>query len=220
MLKRIFIKKIIKLSFFALVLNFSYLVLDGVAEKGDSKQKKTRTSLPYKEDKAVSEDNRAENPAKSNVAKDQSSSQSNVGSPKDGPKSDQKSKLASKEPIYINSDRFELDSKNRIFNYINNVVATQGDLKITTNRMDGLYNETNDLQKVICIKNVVVTKGQNIQATSQRAVYFVDKGVIELTESPELTKDGSTLIADKIKLFVDSDKSEAEGNVRVKINKQ
>jgi lipopolysaccharide export system protein LptA len=125
----------------------------------------------------------------------------------------------SNDPVYIKSDTLTLDSKSRVFTYEDNVEVVRGEVSITSDRVIGTYDENNQLQKVVCEDNVVVTKGQTLRASANRAVYTLSKKTIELTEAPELARDANVLFADKITIYVEEDRSEAEGNVRVKVIK-
>lgn len=120
-------------------------------------------------------------------------------------------------PVYIKSDTLTLNSKKRVFTYEGNVEVLRGDLRMTADVMIGKYDQKNQLETVICEDNVVLTKGEEMRASANRAVYRVPKAIIELTEGPELAREGNVLSADKISVFVDEDRSEAEGNVRVKV---
>lgn len=123
------------------------------------------------------------------------------------------------EPVLIKSDTLNLDSKQRVFTYRGNVHVTKGDLLITTDILVGRYSDTQELENILCRGNVVVTRGPDMRATSNRAFYNVKSAKIELTEEPELNRGGNVLAADKIIVFVNEDRSEAEGNVRVKVVK-
>jgi lipopolysaccharide transport protein LptA len=131
-----------------------------------------------------------------------------------------KSKGQSDSPVYIKSDTLDLNSKSRIFSYRGNVEVKRDDLIITAKVIDGYYTADNKIEKMIAKDNVVVTRGEGLRSVSNRAIYKVDANIIELTEKPELFKDGSVLAADKITIYVKEDRSEAEGNVRVRVVKQ
>ncbi len=131
-----------------------------------------------------------------------------------GPSSDQ-----SDAPLFIKSDSLNLNSKQRVFMYQGNVEVTRGDLTITSNAVEGRYDDSNKIQTVLCRGNVVITRGDTLRATANKALYTVAKSTIQLTEAPELFHNGSALAADKITVFLNDDRSEAEGNVRVKVIK-
>ncbi len=120
-------------------------------------------------------------------------------------------------PLFVTSVKLFGNAKTRVFRYLGNVEITQGDIFITADEVLGKYNEQDKLETVVCENNVVITKGAGMQASSQRAEYDVDKGVIVLTEGPELMQHGNVLTADKVIFYVDEDRSEAEGNVQVKV---
>ena len=125
----------------------------------------------------------------------------------------------SNAPLYVKSNSLQLDTLKRVFTYRGNVEVTRDDMLITTDLMTGFYNEKNQIQEIVCDDNVVITRGEALRASSNHAVYKVPEGVIVLTESPELINKGNALTADKVRIYVDEDRSEAEGNVRVKVIK-
>lgn len=120
-------------------------------------------------------------------------------------------------PVYIKSDSLSLDSTSRVFTYKGNVEIRKGDLTLTSDTVAGKYDEKNELQIVVCQGNVVVTRGETLRSVANKAVYRVPEATIVLTENPELMRQGNVLAADRITVFVDEDRSEAEGNVRVKV---
>jgi len=124
------------------------------------------------------------------------------------------SKDFGKLPTHITSDTLSLNAKTRVFTYQGNVKVTQGEMTLTSKTIDGTYNEQNQIQKIIARGDVVITK-QEIKATSQLASYDAVAAIITLTDNPQLQQGESVLIADKIKVFLNENRSQAEGNVRV-----
>ena len=122
-------------------------------------------------------------------------------------------------PLYVKSDSLRLNAKQKVFIYDGNVEIVRGDVRITCDSMKGTYGDDSKLKTILCQDNVVITRGEVLRASSNRAHYDVSESEIELTEGPELARDGNLLSADKITIFVDEDRSEAEGNVRVKVIK-
>jgi lipopolysaccharide transport protein LptA len=124
------------------------------------------------------------------------------------------------EPLFIKSNTLTLESRERVFTYRGNVEATKGDMKITSEVMRGNYDEENRIKTITAEGNVAITRGEDLKATSNRAVYTVATATIVLTEGPEVINNGNALTADKVTLFLNEDRSEAEGEVRVKVIKQ
>jgi lipopolysaccharide export system protein LptA len=119
-----------------------------------------------------------------------------------------------KLPTNIRSDSLTLNAKTRVFTYKGNVVVTQGDMTLTSKIVEGNYNEQNQIQKIVAKGDVIITK-QDINATSQLAAYDAVSSVVTLTDNPQLKQGESVLIADRIKVYLNEDRSQAEGNVRV-----
>lgn len=77
------------------------------------------------------------------------------------------------------------------------------------------------LEKIVCLKNVVITRKITAndlikqQATGDKAVYFVKKGKLELTEKPELHQGDNVLHGTKITLWTDSERLDIQrGDVK------
>ncbi len=119
-----------------------------------------------------------------------------------------------KLPTNITSDTLTLNAKTRIFTYKGNVTVTQGDMTLLSKVVEGSYSEKNEIQKIVARGDVIITKAE-IKATSQLATYDAIAGIITLTENPQLQQGESVLIADRIKVYVKENRSQAEGNVRV-----
>jgi lipopolysaccharide export system protein LptA len=117
-------------------------------------------------------------------------------------------------PTNIKSDALNLNAKDRVFVYKGNVVVTQGDMTLTSKLVEGNYNDLNQIQKITAKGDVVITK-QEIKATSQLAIYDAVSSIVTLTDNPQLQQGESVLIADRIKVYLNEDRSQAEGNVRV-----
>ena len=121
------------------------------------------------------------------------------------------------EPTYINSNSLTLKAQDRTFEYSGNVQVKHGDMTLTADVLDGRYTEKNDIDQLVARKNVVISRENSLRAKCERAVYDAKARIITLTENPELEQNGSTLMADAIKIFLDENRSVAEGQVRVKV---
>jgi lipopolysaccharide export system protein LptA len=120
----------------------------------------------------------------------------------------------SKLPTNISADSLTLNAKQRIFTYKGNVTVEQGDMKLTSKTLEGTYTEDNQIQKLIAKGNVKITK-QEIEATGQQALYDAPSATILLSDNPQLKQGESILTADRIKVFLKENRSQAEGAVRV-----
>jgi lipopolysaccharide export system protein LptA len=126
----------------------------------------------------------------------------------------------SKLPTYIKSDSLVLDPKKRVFTYTGNVKVTQGDFTLICEKLDGFYNSRDQITRLDAFKNVVITKGENIEARSNKAVYLTADQVATLTENPMIIQGKSALSADVVKIFLETEKTEAQGKVEMKVLKE
>ncbi|MBL7662147.1 lipopolysaccharide transport periplasmic protein LptA [bacterium] len=120
-------------------------------------------------------------------------------------------------PVTITSNTLQVDDKTRQFVYAGNVKMIRDILKIDADKMIGTYDQSNQLTELLCLGNVVIIRGEDMRATSQHAVYDPKKATVVLTQNPEVVNKQNALAAAKITLYVNEDRSEAEGEVRVKI---
>ena len=120
-------------------------------------------------------------------------------------------------PTYIKSDKLQVASDKRTFLYEGNVEVKQGDFTMTSKKMDGTYSENNEIQTLVARDNVFITKGVEITARSERADFENASQTVKLTENPEIQQKGSVLTADLITIFLEEDRSTAEGEVRMKL---
>lgn len=120
-------------------------------------------------------------------------------------------------PTIITSDLLDLDTKKREFVYTGNVIVIQDDLKITCEKLLGIYDANNEIKSLTALTNVVITKGVDIRALSQRADYDPKADMIKLTENPSLQRGGSELRSEIIKIFISTEKTVAEGRVQMKV---
>jgi len=125
-----------------------------------------------------------------------------------------------KLPTYINSDSLTLKSEERVFVYSGNVEVRQGDMTLTADTLEGRYSASNEIEQLVAQSNVVITKGTEIRATGQKAIYEAATGIATLTDSPELMQNESVLTADSIKIFLKENRSVAEGTVRMRLVKK
>ena len=94
-----------------------------------------------------------------------------------------------------------------------------GDVTINAQEMVGNYGADDKIERIVAKKNVTIVKAPDMRATSQAAVYQAKTGSVTLTENPHLFQGGNDLAADKITIDLNTNKSSAEGQVRMKVIK-
>lgn len=123
----------------------------------------------------------------------------------------------SKEPTIITSNQLELDTENRKFRYFGKVSVKNAETTLTCDSLVGNYSLDHKLENLVATKDVVIIKGAEMQAKSQKATFDNAKQIVTLSENPELIQNQSQLNADTITIFLKENRSSAQGNVRVKI---
>lgn len=125
-----------------------------------------------------------------------------------------------KAPTYIKSKKMTLFSQDRKVEYQDNVEVLHEDMKLTCDKLEALYTEQNAIDKIFAYDNVFITRENGTQARSEKAVYEKATEVVTLTINPEVQENGSVVTADTIRIYLQEDRSEAEGEVRVKLVQQ
>jgi len=89
----------------------------------------------------------------------------------------------SKDPLLIKSDSLSLDAEKRTFTYKGGVQITRGDVKILAEKVIGKYNDKNEIETVLCTNNIKITKGDQMKANANRAIYKVKHGATDTSAS-------------------------------------
>lgn len=120
-------------------------------------------------------------------------------------------------PTYIKAEQMTLSTSRRVVEYRKNVELIHEDMTLTCNRLEATYSPENVIQKITARDNVFIIRDEGTQARSELAVYDKATDTITLTINPEIQENGSIVNADTIRIFLKEDRSEAEGEVRVKL---
>ncbi len=115
-------------------------------------------------------------------------------------------------PIFITSDRMEVDRKKSMVTYSGRVVAVQGEMTMHSGNLSASYSE--DMKKVkeiIAEGNVQIVQGDRV-ATGSKSIFNGDAQTITLTGSPAVVKQGNNEISgSRIVFFIEEDRAIAEG---------
>ena len=126
----------------------------------------------------------------------------------------------SETPIHITADRLELHHKMSLAEFSGNVVATEDDVVITTDRMRIFYKSGADtspgagtIEKMISEGNVkIVFDNKTKTAVAEKAVYLADVKVLELSGGDPKVWSGKNVVrGKKITLFQAENRSLVEG---------
>ncbi len=121
--------------------------------------------------------------------------------------------VANQETLVVSSSEQRIDYGNRVFIYKGEVKASWGDIVLDADEMEVYLTEENTLKEIIARGNVkVIQKEKNRQVNGESAIYIAedDKLIMEgqVYYQDEL---GNDLKADKMTIWIRTEKIEAEG---------
>lgn len=122
-----------------------------------------------------------------------------------------------KDPIFITSDRMEVDRKKNTITYRGRVVAVQADMTMRSEVLTAHYNQDlKQLNEVIAEGKVHVTQGERV-ATGSKAVFSGKEQTVTLTGDPVVREGNNQVSGSRITFFIEQDRAVVEGgNQRVK----
>lgn len=115
------------------------------------------------------------------------------------------------EPIYITSDRMEVDRKKGTITYSGRVVALQGEATIKSDKLTASYSaDMKEMTEIVAEGNVHITHEERV-ATGNRASFDGAKQTITLTGNPVIRQGNSEISGSRITFFIEEDRAVAEG---------
>lgn len=134
--------------------------------------------------------------------------------------------MTSDKPIHVVSDSLEVDNNLQIAHFIGDVKATQGDVKITSDKLDvyyeradddeaaaetpGLADDSGQVRKVIAIGHVKITQTDRV-AVGQKATYWAGGRKILLEGNATVWKKKNQVSGEKITVFLDENRTVVHG---------
>jgi len=137
---------------------------------------------------------------------------------------DKKRMVRKNEPIQIVSNKLEAFQEKRMVIFSGNAVATQGDVRIVSDRML-IYSKksddkkeknskqdmdvSGDLEKIELKGHVVITQ-KDLSATGDDAVYFQDTAQFIMTGNPVLKQGQNVIKGCKVTIYIDEKRGKVE----------
>ncbi|MBI4523104.1 MAG: lipopolysaccharide transport periplasmic protein LptA [Deltaproteobacteria bacterium] len=116
-----------------------------------------------------------------------------------------------KDPIFITSDRLEVDHKKNTILYTGRVITVQGEMTMRSDSLVAYYSpDMKGLKEVVAEGNVQVTQGERV-ATGTRAVFNDREQTITLTGNPVVRQGSSQVSGNRITFFVEQERAVVEG---------
>lgn len=122
-----------------------------------------------------------------------------------------------KDPIFITSDRMEVDRKKNTITYQGQVVAIQADMTVRSDTLTAYYTaDMKRMTETVAEGKVQVTQGDRV-ATGTKAVFRDQEQTITLTGNPVVRQGNNQVSGSRIIFFIEEGRAVAEGGTeRVK----
>ncbi len=132
------------------------------------------------------------------------------------------------EPIHIEADSMTSTERTNSVLFVGDVDVKQGDVRIRSDEMTVYYTEADEteanqnaeqqssqkVEKLICIGNVEVTRGEWL-GTAKKMTYLSDVRQVILTENAKAWQNQNMVSGDKIIYYLDEGRSEVSGDSAV-----
>lgn len=123
-------------------------------------------------------------------------------------------------PIEITSNTLEVQQAENLAIFSGEVVAGQGSLRLTADRVEVTYNQegsddpgTGDIENMQAFGNVFISNGAET-AQGEWAEYDLETGLITMTGSVVLTQGQNVIAGKKLVINVDEGQGRMEGRVK------
>ncbi|MCZ6625791.1 MAG: lipopolysaccharide transport periplasmic protein LptA [Deltaproteobacteria bacterium] len=115
------------------------------------------------------------------------------------------------DPIFITSDRMEMDRTENTITYRGHVVTQQGELTMKSEALTAYYSpDMKGIKKIIAEGKVHVTQGRRV-AIGAKAVFNGKDRTITFTGNPVLCLGKSQISGSHITFFIEQDRAVVEG---------
>ena len=122
------------------------------------------------------------------------------------------------QPIEIVSQHLEMSEQQRLSIFTGEVVATQGDMSLNTDKLTVVFQQDQDVVDHLVALGHVVFVYLDRQATAEKAVFYQSDEKLILTGNAKITQGENTISGDEIILFLKENRSlvKSSENRRVK----
>ncbi len=114
----------------------------------------------------------------------------------------------------ITSDRLLFDYANKIAIFTGNVVVADPDMQLNADELTIHLTQTDEVEKIVAKGNVVI-RMEGLNSRSGSAVYNLEKQTIVLEDEPQVFREQSVLMAERITYYRLEERMTAEPRPRL-----
>ncbi|MBU4212926.1 MAG: LPS export ABC transporter periplasmic protein LptC [Verrucomicrobia bacterium] len=116
----------------------------------------------------------------------------------------------------ITSTQLSFDQQKRKAVFEENVVVTDREIKILSDRLEVFFTEDNKVDRIEAEGHVTIIRN-DLRATGDKASYDMKEGKMQLTGNPRIQRDQDTLTGETVTLWRNSRRILCEPNARLVI---
>lgn len=116
----------------------------------------------------------------------------------------------------ITSTQLSFDQQKRKAVFEKNVVVTDREIKIISDRLEVFFTEDNKVDRIEAEGRVTIIRN-DLKATGEKAAYDMQAGKMQLTGNPRIQRDQDTLTGETVTLWRNSKRILCEPNARLVI---
>ena len=116
----------------------------------------------------------------------------------------------------ITATQLTFDQQKREAVFDGNVVVTDREIKIMSDRLEVFFTEDNKVDRIEAAGRVTIIRN-DLTATGEKATYDMKEGKMQLTGNPHIQRDQDTLTGETVTLWRNSKRILCEPNARLVI---
>ena len=116
----------------------------------------------------------------------------------------------------ITSTQLSFDQQKRKAVFDGNVVVTDREIKILSDRLEVFFTEDNKVDRIEADGRVTIIRN-DLKATGDKATYDMKEGKMQLTGNPRIMRDQDTLTGETVTMWRNSKRILCEPNARLVI---
>lgn len=117
----------------------------------------------------------------------------------------------------ITSTQLSFDQQKRQAVFEGNVVVTDREVKILSDRLNVFFTEDNKVDRIEAEGHVSIIRN-DVKATGERATYDMKEGKMQLTGNPRIQRDQDILTGETVTMWRDSKRILCEPNAKLVIS--
>lgn len=123
-------------------------------------------------------------------------------------------------PVEVTSETLSVNQSDGSAIFEGNVDVTQGDMRLTADKVDVFYKEDSQgIDHMIATGDVLLVQGPDV-AEGDHAVYTIESGDVVMTGNVTVLRETTTISGDKLVMNLQTNTAQVTGNVKTVLRSQ